>query len=78
MTLVLFMLSCAFEFLWGYMVGTNLERKRIGKQMKRGYIVMEGSLFFCNNPPIKIITEVHDATQEEIEAYEQSRKEGTQ
>ena len=60
MTFVLFILSCAFEFLCGYMVGTNLERKRIGKQMKRGYIVMEGSLYFCNNPPIKISTEVEE------------------
>lgn len=59
MTFVLFMLSCAFEFLCGY-------------------IVMEGSLYFCNNPPIKISIDVHDATQEEIEAYEQSRKEGAQ
>lgn len=76
MTFVLFMLSCAFEFLCGYMVGTNLEQKRIGKQMKRGYIVIDGNLFFCNNPSIKINTKVNDATQEELEDYEQARKEG--
>ena len=76
MTLVSFVLSCAFEFLCGYMAGKYLERGRIEKQIKRGYIVIDGSLFFCNNPPIKINTEVHDATQEEIEAYEQARKEG--
>lgn len=55
------------------------------KQIKNKIVSVEGGVYSDVTGIMRkkkvtciITTEVHDATQEEIEAYEQSRKEGAQ
>jgi hypothetical protein len=54
-------------FYAGYVTGKEIEHDRMEKRIKRGFIAIGNSLYFCFSQSIAIDAHIRNAAQEEVE-----------
>lgn len=53
-------------FYAGYVTGKEIEHDRMEKRIKRGFIAIGNSLYFCFSQSIAIDAHIRNAAQEEV------------